>query len=220
MISVLPLTVLPAATARAVVTPHREILALAVARGWYEWRKLGQHAPAQRQHLGRISRAASVNDFVCAHAERLLGGEPGVSLAYEHGRLMVFLGHGTVKLRFKKLDRQLRSRNICTERQLRLQLQLDAPMMPGMPNPTVLTVGYVLDTTETLIRRIAAVCQRAGGVEYVIELHLPTAAQVSDAVEAVPAVVSRQVLAPVIRSTRRLQPEHAADGADTELRDA
>lgn len=188
--------------ARALLEPHRDVIGLAFGRGWADWGQLGRRAPAQRLHLGRTSRATSVNDLICAHVETLLTGRPGVTMVREHGRLVAYLGGGMVKLRFKKLDRRLRASNIPTGRQLRLRLQLEQPALPGMPSPTVLTVGYLLDLTETSIRRIVAVCRVGAMLEYAIDLPVPTSAQVAGVAEPARVAVDPEALAPVVRSSR------------------
>jgi hypothetical protein len=80
------------------------------------------------------------------------------------------LAGGELQVRFKKLDRHLLIGAPTTDQQLALAYHQLAPPLPGMPSPTVITAGYVLNDTETALARIVAVCHYGADVHYSIDL--------------------------------------------------
>jgi hypothetical protein len=87
------------------------------------------------------TQAGLVRDYIVEEIKTEFDGEAGVSYSTTRNLFLLNVGNRYF-LRFKKLDRRLRTRNIPT--QLSLDFLLQQPLsLPGMPDPaTHLNVGY------------------------------------------------------------------------------
>lgn len=115
-----------------------------------------------------------------------------------YGRPWVNLAGGLIQIRFKKLTPTL---DICpsdTHRQTSLAFHLGDPYLPGMPEATVLTAGYVLDAADQGIERLVLVCHLGSALHYFISLPFGGVAGV-DPVTQLPLT---PLSPPVIRSAR------------------
>jgi hypothetical protein len=90
---------------------------------------------------------------------------PGVSVSNNRGFLTILIDD-RLEIRFKKLDREMQSRNYPTEHQVRYQLQL---RLAGMAEPTRATAGYQLGVDGKL-RDILIVCPRGKEVEWAFSI--------------------------------------------------
>lgn len=160
---------------RRIVCQYEVLLASAVCAGWSDWQALGELAPLQRGRLGRGARAFDVNDFIAEHVRRRFADVGGVVLTEQHGRPVLLAADGLVQFRFKKLDRRMELAAARTARQRMLAFHECPPVLPGMPQPTTITIGYVLDSSETQLTRVAAVCHVGRSVRYAIDLPVPQA---------------------------------------------
>lgn len=139
-----------------------------------------------------------VSDFLREPVDRLFGPVRGVRVMLEHGRPWLVLADGLALVRFKKLDESLNPCWSDSDRQTKIDYHLLPAVLPGMPEPTVLTAGYVLDPAGLSIVRMAVVCHFAHELLYVIDL--PT-----HRTDEVPAPVQLPLIglsALVIRSAR------------------
>ena len=135
-----------------------------------------------------------VTDFVRAPAHRLFAGVAGAAVADRYGRPWVSLQGGRVQLRFKRLTAQLRVCPSDTERQTRLAYHLGDPCLPGAPEATILTAGYVVDDSGTRLAGTHLVCHL--GEEPLYSFALPRSATTARQLPLVP------LSAPIIRSAR------------------
>ena len=87
------------------------------------------------------TQAGLVRDYIVEEIKQEFDGEPGVSHRTFRNLFLLNI-QNRYFLRFKKLDRRLRTRNVPT--QLSLDFLLQQPLsLPGMPDPaTHLNVGY------------------------------------------------------------------------------
>jgi hypothetical protein len=150
-----------------------------------------------------------VSDFLREPVDRLFSPVRGVRVVVEYARPWLVLADGLVLIRFKKLDESL---NPCwnrSDRQTKIDYHLLPPVMPGMPEPTVLTAGYVLDPAGLSIARMAVVCHRAHELLYAIDLPTDRA----DEVRAPVQLPLTGLAPPVIRSARDAARRSTKDSA-------
>lgn len=188
---------LPRRRARRILGRFEGLLAGAVFDAWEDWQVMGQLAPIQRGMLKASSRAFDLSDFIGEHVQRRFAGVSAATVTMKYQRPLVGLADGLVQVRFKKLSPKLAVSFSATTRQVRLALHQDEPALPGLPSPTVITVGYVLDDTETNLQKIVAVCHVGKRVEYVVPLAMPVQANAAPTLLA--AAPSRRTL---VRSAR------------------
>jgi hypothetical protein len=91
--------------------------------------------------FGRTTHAGMIRDLIVARAKKTLGDDPEVRFLAIRGQLL-FIIRNRVRLRFKKLDSRLRSRNVMTD-QARSFLRQEQGSLPGLEDPGVnLQAGY------------------------------------------------------------------------------
>lgn len=111
----------------------------------------------------RRAQAACIYDHMVHEALRRFEGKEGIRLLEVRGlKLWLFEDHTVV--RFKKMDEDGKSRNYPT-RQARAYDYM-APLEGLPPEPTRVTVGYVLDKTETDLGRVQIARPNANGVDW------------------------------------------------------
>ena len=119
----------------------------------------------------------------------------------EYGRPWLVMAGGLVLVRFKKLDESLNPCRSDSDRQTKIDYHLLPAVIPGMPEPTVLTAGYVLDPAGLDITRMAVVCHFE--LHYTIDLRAAWIPAVRIDVASLPVQSPLTGLsAPVIRSAR------------------
>ncbi len=189
---------MPRRRARRIVRRYQGLLVAAIGGAWEGWSEMAAAAPVRGGRVGPAARAMVVSDFLREPVDRLFGRVRGVQVVVEYGRPWLVLADGLVLVRFKKLDESL---NPCwgdSDRQTKIDYHLLPAVLPGMPEPTVLTAGYVLDPAGLSIARMAVVCHFAHELLYTMDL--PTGR-----VKGVQAPVQLPLTglsAPVIRSAR------------------
>ena len=120
--------------------------------GFEAWREIGKLAPAQRVHLKPRTRANIISDHIGVAVRGTFGQMRGVRVEDRRGFPELIIQNRFV-LRFKKLDKKGRSRNILTKTQREwLDAQMVLPNMP--PEAKRLIAGYVLDALGTEIERM------------------------------------------------------------------
>jgi len=142
------------------------------------------------------TRASMIHDLMVKHVRRRFDASDNVRCFVRRGLFHLDMG-GAVWLRFKKLDRNMRSSSIPTRQALSflnvLQLEL-----PGMPCPVSrLTAGYVLNPLGTAIDGAYVTCPLGSEIGWFIELTEPPTHKVieMDAGEREPGRLVRRVRA-------------------------
>lgn len=184
---------MPRRRARRVVRRYEGLLVQTIGAAWEGWSEMAAAAPVRGGQVGSAARAMVVSDFLREPAERLFGPARGVQVVAEYGRPWLVFAGGLVLVRFKKLDESLNPCRSYSDRQFKINYQL----LPGMPEPTVLTAGYVLDPAELSIARMVVVCHFAHELLYTIDLPGGWKTEVTRAVAQLPLT---GLSAPVIRS--------------------
>lgn len=192
-----------------VVSEHRERFVAVLDSAWSTLAHLRAASPRQMSGAGASTRGMLVSDFTREPAHRIFAGVPGVSVDDRYGRPWVCLDGGRVQIRFRKLTPALQICASDSERATRLAFHLGDPVLPEMPEATVLTAGYVLDTAELAIERMALVCHIGSQVHYVLDLPCGSAA-----VTAPTQLPLMPLSPPVIRSARAAAAQRLARRAD------
>lgn len=179
----------------AVVEAHRPRFAQVLEQAWESLACVRSASPQQMSSAGASTRGMLLSDFAREPAHRLFDGVPGVSVDDRYGRAWVCLAGGRVQVRFRKLTPTMQICVSDSERATRLAFHLGDPLLPEMPEATVLTAGYVLDAAAVSIERMALVCHIGSHVHYVLDL--------PGGDPSVPAQLPLVPLsAPIIRSAR------------------
>lgn len=189
--------------AESLFSPYVVEIADCLLSGWEAWEAI-RRTPEGRT-LGKSARARIVWDHATARAEYLFDTMDHVGKGRRHGLLI--LDFTRALLRFKKLDSRLQTRGIPTGQQVLFanQHQMGAPdQLLLWPRAPMVVAGYVLDSTESSIKRLVLVLVRRGEVLWDIEV--PSAR----VVEMVPMPIEEPAAA-TVRSTRR-SPEEAGTG--------
>ncbi|WP_319446121.1 MULTISPECIES: hypothetical protein [unclassified Mycobacterium] len=177
-----------------IVRDHLDRFGQVLQVAWKDFQGLRQLAGSSLARASAGTRAMLVTDFVRAPAHQLFAGVDGVSVEDRYGRPWVSLHGGRVQVRFKRLTASLRLCPTDTERQVRLAYHLGDPCLPGMPEATILTAGYVVDAGATALAGTYLVCHV--GDEPYYSIALPRSAPIACQLPLLP------LSAPVIRSTR------------------
>ncbi|MEN9937937.1 MAG: hypothetical protein RLZZ387_4516 [Chloroflexota bacterium] len=148
--------------AKAVMQPHLPTLSEGIQQGWAEWSLLAQNKP----WLSARARASIVHDAIWAAVKQRFTGVDGTAIVESRGlRVLVLEDH--IAIRFKKLDRELRPKNIWTQQQLAFVRQ---ESLVGIPPVTRLTMGYVLTALQNDIEKIAVTLQRVDHLAWAFEI--------------------------------------------------
>lgn len=201
---------LPVADVRPLVEPHLDTLALVLIQGWAALVRARRKANKEMAQATAGSRGMLVSDFMREPAHRLFAGSAGVRVDDRFQRPWVNFDGGTIQVRFKKLTPSLAICRSDSVRHTRLAFHLGDPLLPGMPQATILTAGYILNAAETAIDAMALVCHLGAQVNYSIRLPGGTATA------AAPTQLPLTPLSrPIIRSARASALERLSDGGPT-----
>jgi len=132
----------------------------AIWQGWAEWLDMSDR---HRAALTRRARSDVVHDFIVEHAATLL---PDAAI-FDCAQLKLFVFQSRFALRFKKLDRRLRTSNQPTGQVTDFRRQQPIQMVPAVHN---LEAGYVLDKAGQDIESLHLVCPNGPGVYWDIDL--------------------------------------------------
>lgn len=158
--------------ASELLAPHFDRLFLCAKDAWRAWEQLGLVAPELRKAMDTTARANFVSSHFRESVRKRFKDVHGTSIC-EKGRLFALDIKGLALLRFKKLDRSFRSRNVPTHQQMELQMQLQTTevQLPNFPDEaTWLTCGYVLNLHQTDIEKYVVTCSLGRQVKYIIPL--------------------------------------------------
>jgi hypothetical protein len=106
------------------------------------------------------SRASLVHDHMVDRASQYAAREEGVEIMERSG-LHLFVFGGTIAIRFKKFDEDLRTRNQPTEQVKRFKAQYS---LIGVPDAHNLESGYILSPDGQSIKAIHLVCPSGTGI--------------------------------------------------------
>ena len=194
-----------------VVSAHLERFAAVLQDALTALDQVRVSAAAQMAVASASSRGMLVSDFILEPAHRHFGSVRGVSVGNRFGRPWINLAGGRVQVRFRKLTTSLQICVSDSERATRLAYHLGDPALPGMPEATILTAGYVLDASELTMDRLVLVCHIGNRVHYSIDL--PGGAAATRPPVQLPLV---PLSAPIIRSARAAAAQRLARPAGTD----
>lgn len=141
--------------ARNLLSPYRDLLRQCIKEAWEAWEKFGKVAADLRAPLGNRSRASFVYDHMIANVRKKFDDLPNVRIR-DKGGVTILDIEGKVCIRFKKLDKNRKSRNYPTQQHLMFAMQMELPGIPA--KQTTLITGYRLDLFETTIDEICVTC--------------------------------------------------------------
>lgn len=163
-----PIDLLSEDEARALLEKHLKELRQCISDAWAAWVLLGSRAPEFRVDLDAVARAACLSSHIRARVRECFQGREAEGIFIrEKGRLFLLDICGKVLIRFKKLSIDLISSNVMTRQQMQLKFQLS---LPGFPEATHLTCGYVLDALQTSIDQMVVTCRIGSSLRYKIDL--------------------------------------------------
>jgi hypothetical protein len=111
--------------------------------------------------------ASIIHDYIHIHAREEFGEDKDLKVIEMDGTFVILVS-GKIYIRFKKMDGEMKSSNIRTERVESFYTQ--TLTLPGYVELTCLTAGYILDVTETFIRNIYLTLQLNETVIWSIDL--------------------------------------------------
>ena len=140
--------------AEAVLQPHLPKLKQVIFDAWAEWERI---PAARRSKMNARARAAILHSFMVHFAKMHFPPTDTVMPLERKGLFLVGIS-GVVTIRFKKFRYGKRTSNIQTNQQVDFDLQLD---LPGIPKAARLTVGYILDASQTAIKDVLITFRQA-----------------------------------------------------------
>lgn len=176
-------------TAERLIEPHKGLLAGSIRGAVTDWTSLLSldGAATLMGGLTPRTRASYVHERV---VYRLLQAEAsgecdGLRMKRGRGGLWVAIINDQIVLKLKKLDRELKSRNIPTMQTAHFDHQ---GMMPGLnvPAATNATGGYVLDPLTTMPLRLVVVCWDGLMHQWTINLEAETGEAGGDSMFTLP----------------------------------
>lgn len=164
-------------TAENLLKPYFPSLRQIILGAWADWESLPDE---QRSKIDARARANCVNSFIVHNARKFFEDNNGVKVSDRRGLFLVEF-FDELNLRFKKLTKDKKTSNVATKQQRNFVLQLE---LPGMPKVVRITVGYLLDVTQTKIKDIFLVLYHGAEIAWdisilnakssVIQMPLPT----------------------------------------------
>ena len=154
--------------ATQILTPHIDDLGKLFSSAWNTWTSLPHEVQARHT---RRTRASWIHDDLSEEARALFGGKPEVDVVETRGFLAITFSN-VIVMRFKKFrSKNLRTSGIMTQQRLEYETQQFA--LPGLPSLTTTVAGYLLDSLEQKLGRLAVVCPFNGDNMWVIDIPLP-----------------------------------------------
>lgn len=196
------------ASITAIVTPHLASISQVHTEAWGRFADLRSDRPADMLGITASSRGMLVSDYTHEPAHRIFKGITGVKVEDRYGRPWLTLANGTVAVRFRKLSPDLALCRSDSGRATALAYHLPDPAIPGIPEATVLTAGYILDSHDIDIERQMLVCHFANELLYAIKLPggIATAPPLTTQLPTSP------LSEPMIRSARDTVAKRLAEG--------
>ncbi|NOQ61993.1 hypothetical protein [Mycolicibacterium fortuitum] len=193
-----------------IVEPHLSRFAGAMMDAWSTFVEVRTAAPSQMGQAGAGARGILIADFLRRPVHRRFTATPGAVVDDRYGRPWVNLAGGLVQVRFRKLTPTLQICPSDTQRQTALAFHLGDPYLPGMPEATILTAGYVVDAADQQIERMALVCHLGSEVHHFV--NVPGGVAESDPVTQLPLT---PLSPPIIRSAREAARERLDRGQES-----
>lgn len=188
---------LPLTAVQPILAEHADRFTDVLEQAWATLVAMQSTCPEQMAGAGSSTRGMLVSDFTLEPAHRVFDGIEGVRVDDRYRRPWVCLAGDQVQVRFRKLTPALQISVNNSERATKLAFHLGDPLIPEIPEATVLTAGYVVDAAGLSLERLALVCHLGSRVHYVMDL--PGGA----ATGALPTQLPLTPLsAPIIRSAR------------------
>lgn len=199
---------LPLAAVEPIVAGHADRFAEVLQQAWASMGAMRSACPEEMSGAGSSTRGMLVSDFTVEPAHRIFDGIDGVRVDERYRRPWVCLAGDTVQVRFRKLTPALQICVSTSERATKLAFHLGDPLIPDIPEATVLTAGYVVDAAGLSLERLALVCHIGSRLHYAIDL--PGGAATQPAPTQLPLT---PLPAPIIRSARDAATQRLADRA-------
>lgn len=147
-------TLLTEDEAHRLLEPHMNALRSCIDDAWNKWTMLrdDERFNFLSQPFGPRTRASIVHEYIWEAILKRFDGQPEAHHTSVNGMRVLTLSD-QLQLRFKKMDRQFRARNIPTTQQ---RLFARQEPLPGIPPLTKLTIGYVLNRFQTDVEMVVA----------------------------------------------------------------
>ncbi len=171
--------------------------------GWNCWRDLGERVPEHVVRYDSTTRAGIVYNEIIAEARKRFFGVRDVNLQ-SRGRTLLLIFQGVLVLRFKKIDRNFRTRNVPTKQVVRMQYQMELQGLP--PEATQVVAGYLLNALQDSVSGNWIVCPMGRSYEW----KLPLGDQQPP--PALPIQNPNDPAGPSVRSARVAKEEREAKG--------
>lgn len=146
---------------------HVDDIRACLVAGWNVWDDLGDRVPEHRIKFDTTTRAGIVNNAIAAEASKRFFDVPGVRVTRK-GRMLNLIFGGDIILRFKKVDRSFRTRNVRTKQAVRLEYQMQVEGFPA--HATVIVAGYLLTALQDAVQGNWLVCSKGTDLEWKIPL--------------------------------------------------
>ncbi len=161
-----------------------------------------------RYRLGKRSDASIIHDIMIGLASDRLSCLDQFIPRYSQGLYYYYVSDGALSatLRFKKLDENMRSRNIPTQQAVLFNHQDYQSELPHMPPVASLTLGYLLNPTRTSAAAIYVTMPDGNRNIWTWQLYDDSLAQITDLVTHPP----EDDITPTIRA--RVTSETANEG--------
>ena len=155
-----------------VFRPYENDLVQVIHEAWRRWSTL---APQFAKPTPRM-RANVVHDLMVEEARKRFRNLPDVDVVDPPPRFLLRF-EGRILVHFKKLDRRLRSHNYPTQLALAFGQQYQ---LPGIPDGTRITVGYLLDELCTEVNSVHAVLRKGNEIAWSYQLSTDALADRTD----------------------------------------
>lgn len=160
----------PAEVVTPLVQPYLERFGNVLTSAWKQYQHLRDTPNSALPTASASSRGMLISDFTLTPAYSEFSDVEGAWVDTRYGRPWVNVAGGSVQIRFRKLDRDMRVNKGDSDRALQLAYHLGDPFLDDVFEATVLTAGYLLDPSETMIETLALACHVGNDPVYVINL--------------------------------------------------
>jgi len=185
--------------AHRILSPHYDDLILSVNAGMDHFAGIPEK---YKKPFSRNTKARMLNDAIRHHAMRRFDGVRGVVIDDQLDSLFLVV-RGELAIRFKKSNKSGKTRNIPTERQVKLRYQ--QLVLPGFRRLTTVSLGYGVNPIWTEIIRMKIYCRFGEETQWSIPLIEGVQARKLPGIAA-----DDQSAPPAVRSKKRKQGEKGA----------
>jgi len=175
------------AEARTLLEPHLPTFKEVFDLAWDHYMR--KYDVTLRLDHSRRSRASIVHDLLRRYASERFEGKPGIFLRMIRGLFLVEVA-GKLLVRFKKVDRHGKAKNIPTgQANLFYGQQLE---LPGISSPTGLVAGYKLDRLEQGIEARLITCPVDSTIKWSFAIDEPVKSVLTEPETITPKVPKRK----------------------------